>query len=88
MFRRARVRGSKTDGEYVGMLSRNKLLTDDQAQSPIHLHPVGGNFGQLPELKAPLGAGAADIVPAAEPGVKPEIVNRSSPPSPTCLQTD
>ncbi|WP_369811269.1 DUF294 nucleotidyltransferase-like domain-containing protein [Hymenobacter convexus] len=66
----------ETDGEYVGFLSRNKLLTDDQAQSPFIFIQSVKQAQAVPELKRRWEQVPEMVYQLLNRGVKPEIVNQ------------
>ena len=66
----------ETDGEYVGYLSRNKLLTDDQAQSPFIFIQSVKQAQAVPELKRRWEQIPEMVYQLLNRGVKPEIVNQ------------
>ena len=66
----------ETDGEYVGFLSRNKLLTDDQAQSPFIFIQSVKLAQAVPELKRRWEQVPEMVYELLNRGVKPEIVNQ------------
>ncbi|WP_201980663.1 DUF294 nucleotidyltransferase-like domain-containing protein [Hymenobacter rubidus] len=66
----------ETDGEYVGFLSRNKLLTDDQAQSPFIFIQSVKQAQAVPELKRRWEQVPEMVYQLLDRGVKPEIVNQ------------
>ncbi|MBF9221151.1 DUF294 nucleotidyltransferase-like domain-containing protein [Hymenobacter ruricola] len=66
----------ETDGEYVGSLSRNKLLTDDQAQSPFIFIQSVKQAQAVPELKRRWEQVPEMVYQLLNRGVKPEIVNQ------------
>ena len=66
----------ETDGEYVGILSRNKLLTDDQAQSPFIFIQSVKQAQAVPELKRRWEQVPDMVYQLLNRGVKPEIVNQ------------
>jgi CBS domain-containing protein len=66
----------ETDGEYVGYISRNKLLTDDQAQSPFIFIQSVKQAQAVPELKRRWEQIPEMVYQLLNRGVKPEIVNQ------------
>ncbi len=64
------------DGEYVGSLSRDKLLTDDQAQSPFIFIQSVKQARAVPELKRRWEQVPEMVYQLLNRGVKPEIVNQ------------
>jgi CBS domain-containing protein len=66
----------ETDGEYVGFLSRNKLLTDDQAQSPFLFIQSVKQSQAVPALKRRWEQVPEMVYQLLNRGVKPEIVNQ------------
>ena len=66
----------ETNGEYVGFLSRNKLLTDDQAQSPFIFIQSVKQAQAVPELKRRWEQVPEMVFQLLNRGVKPEIVNQ------------
>jgi CBS domain-containing protein len=66
----------ETDGEYVGVISRNKLLTDDQAQSPFIFIQSVKQAQAVPELKRRWEQVPEMVYQLLNRGVKPEIVNQ------------
>lgn len=66
----------ETDGEFVGFLSRNKLLTDDQAQSPFIFIQSVKLARAVPELKRRWEQVPEMVYQLLNRGVKPEIVNQ------------
>ncbi|WP_369811126.1 DUF294 nucleotidyltransferase-like domain-containing protein [Hymenobacter mellowenesis] len=66
----------ETDGEYMGFLSRNKLLTDDQAQSPFIFIQSVKQAQAVPELKRRWEQVPEMVYQLLNRGVKPEIVNQ------------
>ncbi|MBD2722048.1 DUF294 nucleotidyltransferase-like domain-containing protein [Hymenobacter armeniacus] len=66
----------ETDGEYVGFLSRNKLLTDDQDQSPFIFIQSVKQAVAVPELKRRWEQVPEMVYQLLNRGVKPEIVNQ------------
>ncbi|WP_310395402.1 DUF294 nucleotidyltransferase-like domain-containing protein [Hymenobacter sp.] len=64
------------DGDYVGFLSRNKLLTDDQAQSPFIFIQSVKQAQAGPELKRRWEQVPEMVYQLLNRGVKPEIVNQ------------
>ncbi|UOQ96826.1 DUF294 nucleotidyltransferase-like domain-containing protein [Hymenobacter sp. 5317J-9] len=66
----------ETDGEYVGFLSRNKLLTDDQDQSPFIFIQSVKQAQAVPELKRRWEQVPEMVYQLLNRGVKPEIVNQ------------
>ncbi|GAB3573407.1 DUF294 nucleotidyltransferase-like domain-containing protein [Hymenobacter daeguensis] len=66
----------ETDGEYVGFISRNKLLTDDQAESPFIFIQSVKQAQAVPELKRRWEQVPEMVYQLLNRGVKPEIVNQ------------
>ena len=66
----------ETEGEYVGFLSRTKLLTDDQAQSPFIFIQSVKLAQAVPELKRRWEQVPEMVYQLLNRGVKPEIVNQ------------
>ncbi|WP_210520993.1 DUF294 nucleotidyltransferase-like domain-containing protein [Hymenobacter terricola] len=66
----------ENEGEYVGFLSRNKLLTDDQAQSPFIFIQSVKLAQAVPELKRRWEQVPEMVYQLLNRGVKPEIVNQ------------
>jgi len=66
----------ETDGEYVGYISRNKLLTDDQAESPFIFIQSVKQAQAVPELKRRWEQVPEMVYQLLNRGVKPEIVNQ------------
>ena len=66
----------ETDGEYVGFLSRNKLLTDDQDQSPFIFIQSVKQAQAVPELRRRWEQVPEMVYQLLNRGVKPEIVNQ------------
>jgi CBS domain-containing protein len=66
----------ETDGVYVGSLSRTKLLTDDQAQSPFIFIQSVKQAQAVPELKRRWEQVPEMVYQLLNRGVKPEIVNQ------------
>ncbi|WP_426061737.1 DUF294 nucleotidyltransferase-like domain-containing protein [Hymenobacter sp. B1770] len=64
------------DGLFVGFLSRNKLLTDDQAQSPFIFIQSVKQAQAVPELKRRWEQVPEMVYQLLNRGVKPEIVNQ------------
>ncbi|GAC1369670.1 MAG: DUF294 nucleotidyltransferase-like domain-containing protein [Hymenobacter sp.] len=66
----------ENDGEYVGFLSRNKLLTDDQAQSPFIFIQSVKQAQAVPERTRRWEQVPEMVYQLLNRGVKPEIVNQ------------
>lgn len=66
----------ETNGEYVGYISRNKLLTDDQAESPFIFIQSVKQAQAVPELKRRWEQVPEMVYQLLNRGVKPEIVNQ------------
>ena len=66
----------ETGGEYVGFLSRTKLLTDDQAQSPFIFIQSVKLAQAVPELKRRWEQVPEMVYQLLNRGVKSEIVNQ------------